>query len=180
MKKMNKKGFTLVELLAVIVILAIILIIAVPGVLTIIDNSRKDSLVSTAKSLGDATRLFVTTSDDITSIPSGDSAYIPLKCIEADYSQNGFGKTINETESYMIAKKVGGSFEYYAGLYSGDGEMSVPTNINVQSLTRSNVAAWSGTKFSAVVFSTKAQLATGSDHTYKVDPDTCKLVIPTA
>ena len=35
-----KKGFTLVELLAVIVILAIIALIATPIVLKVIDNSR--------------------------------------------------------------------------------------------------------------------------------------------
>jgi prepilin-type N-terminal cleavage/methylation domain-containing protein len=37
------KGFTLVELLAVIVLLAIILLIAVPNVLGIIDKSRGDA-----------------------------------------------------------------------------------------------------------------------------------------
>ena len=36
-----KKGFTLVELLAVIVILAIILAIAIPGISNIIDSSKK-------------------------------------------------------------------------------------------------------------------------------------------
>ena len=45
----NKKGFTLVELLAVIVILAIILVIAVPQVLRVIDQSRRDSLRSSVR-----------------------------------------------------------------------------------------------------------------------------------
>ena len=43
MKKRKKKGFTLVELLAVIVILAIISLIAVPIVLDIINNSKENS-----------------------------------------------------------------------------------------------------------------------------------------
>ena len=42
-----KKGFTLVELLALIVILAVILIIAVPHVLKTIEKSQEDSLRST-------------------------------------------------------------------------------------------------------------------------------------
>ena len=46
---MNKKGFTLVELLAVIVILAIILVIAVPKVMDTIDSARNASLESSAK-----------------------------------------------------------------------------------------------------------------------------------
>ena len=40
MNKKNKKGFTLVELLAVIVILAVIMIVAIPSVLTIMTTAR--------------------------------------------------------------------------------------------------------------------------------------------
>lgn len=49
MKKLNKKGFTLVELLAVIVILGVIMLIAIPSVGTIIKNSRENSFVSSGK-----------------------------------------------------------------------------------------------------------------------------------
>ncbi len=44
-KNLNKKGFTLVELLAVIVILGIIMLIAIPSIAGIITNARKDSFV---------------------------------------------------------------------------------------------------------------------------------------
>ena len=49
MKKI--KGFTLVELLAVIVILAVILIIAMPKISDVISNSKKASLEATAKTV---------------------------------------------------------------------------------------------------------------------------------
>ena len=45
----NKKAFTLVELLAVIVILAIILVIAVPQIMNVITEARKGALISSAK-----------------------------------------------------------------------------------------------------------------------------------
>ncbi|MBQ1813066.1 MAG: prepilin-type N-terminal cleavage/methylation domain-containing protein [Bacilli bacterium] len=52
----NKKGFTLVELLAVIVILAIILIIAIPQIMNTIKTTR-------LKSIEDSARLIATNAD---------------------------------------------------------------------------------------------------------------------
>lgn len=43
MKRLNKKGFTLVELLAVIVVLAIIMIIAIPSVMDSMNKGKKSS-----------------------------------------------------------------------------------------------------------------------------------------
>ena len=45
---MKKKGFTLVELLAVIVILAIIALIATPMILNVIENAKKGASKSSA------------------------------------------------------------------------------------------------------------------------------------
>ena len=52
--KLTTFGFTLVELLAVIVILAIILVIAVPKVMSVIEDSKKATLESTAKMIASA------------------------------------------------------------------------------------------------------------------------------
>ena len=48
---MNKKGFTLVELLAVIAILAILVIIALPNVMTMFNNAKKESYITEAKEI---------------------------------------------------------------------------------------------------------------------------------
>ena len=47
----NKKGFTLVELLAVIAILAILVIIALPNVINMYNNAKKNSFLTEAKSV---------------------------------------------------------------------------------------------------------------------------------
>lgn len=56
---MNKKGFTLVELLAVIVVLGIIISIAVPTAMNLINNSKKKAFVYDAKAYIDSARYTV-------------------------------------------------------------------------------------------------------------------------
>ncbi|MDD9267825.1 type II secretion system protein [Paenibacillus sp. GCM10023248] len=58
--KKEEKGFTLIELLAVIVILAVIAAIAVPYILGVINKSKDDADVATARQLYDAAKLYVT------------------------------------------------------------------------------------------------------------------------
>lgn len=48
---MNKKGFTLVELLAVITILAILVIIALPNVIKLYNNAKKNTFLTEAKTI---------------------------------------------------------------------------------------------------------------------------------
>ena len=48
---MNKKGFTLVELLAVIAILAILVILALPNVIGMFNNAKKDIFLTEAKTI---------------------------------------------------------------------------------------------------------------------------------
>ena len=53
MNKLNKKGFTLVELLAVIIILAIVVGITIPAVLTTTSNAKKKAFQTAANTMAD-------------------------------------------------------------------------------------------------------------------------------
>jgi len=77
MKKIrNKKGFTLVELLAVIVVLAIVMGLAAVAITNVLENTRKAAMVSDAKTFLNGAHDLVN-SDDLNVMLGGTSAYSP-------------------------------------------------------------------------------------------------------
>ena len=52
----NQKGFTLIELMAVIVILAVLVMVAIPAVTTYLDSARKGAFSNSAKAAVSAVR----------------------------------------------------------------------------------------------------------------------------
>ena len=112
MKK--EKGFTLMELLAVIVILGIITVIAVPKVLDIINKSRESASNSSIKLVKDAIKTQVASSD-LTG---------PVFTKETDgcYIFNFDDQTSGNTKSLEIKNKdkVSGSIKYCNKTFSDD------------------------------------------------------------
>ena len=73
--KINKKGFTLIELIAVIVIMGILMMIAIPAVSRTIENSRKEAFVNVAKNYLKAIKTNIST-DDVQCLVNGEWEYI--------------------------------------------------------------------------------------------------------
>jgi type IV pilus assembly protein PilA len=78
-----KKGFTLVELLAVIMLLGIISLIAIPSVGKILNRSRQRALDGVKKELIKATKSY--TADNLELLPSNDGGYI---CVDIETLEN--------------------------------------------------------------------------------------------
>ena len=63
MKKKKKKGFTLIEVLGVIVIMSIVVLITVPIITGIIDEVRKNAYRESVRSIFKATDIYVATNN---------------------------------------------------------------------------------------------------------------------
>ena len=56
---MNRKAFTMVELIAIITIIGVILIFALPNVTSTIERNKKDVMINDAKDFLDKTKIYI-------------------------------------------------------------------------------------------------------------------------
>lgn len=107
---MNRKGFTLIEIIAVIIIIGIIMFIAVPNVSSYILDSRKKTYVNDAKRFITAAENFVNTKE-IPVNKTDITYYIPKECLPVDKSLEspyGIWKKV-----YVAVTYDGSNYNYY-------------------------------------------------------------------
>lgn len=97
--KLNNKGFTLVELLAAMVILAAIMVIAVPNIMGILNNSKADAYVEDAKKLLSLAEYKIRANPDLRPASVGSCTKLTLK-----YLDNSEFKNAPNNGSYDQAK----------------------------------------------------------------------------
>lgn len=146
---MNKKGFTLVELLAVVIVLAIILAIAVPAITGLIDNSKRNSFEASAKLMIKAVqlKLMENSNFDIYSINKNNIESL-LNVDSDEYSAISF---LYDANNKVFINALGtGKWSgltasgTYQTIYSRD-VVSIPTDSLVLNLDASNSASYPGT-----------------------------------
>ena len=136
MRKMNKKGFTLIELLAVIVILGVVMAIAIPSMNTIIDNSKKDTLVSTAQEFINGAKTMLVSEN---SLPDyGKALVVPISEISLDRGgKSPFTSTdFEDSQSYVVVVNEAdvnnagatSSYTYYIALMDSSKNCLLPTS----------------------------------------------------
>ena len=134
-KKTKSKAFTLIELLAVIIILGVLMIIAIPSVTKYIDDSRKNGYVSTAKELaGGARNLIHSGSLNLDDFDT--TYYIDAKCISTD---NAYKSPYGEFEkAYVVVTASNDNYEYFWTSVDSTGT-GVKNLININKLDNVNI-----------------------------------------
>ena len=136
----NKKGFTLVELLAVIVVLAILILIAVTAVLPQIEKSRKNSFYDEALIYKrEAEKAYIAESIDGTT-----TTCFPVQLANSDIALNGNYVKKNGASSYK-GKVVLDSSGNISKLYLQNGKYMVVKDSGADSLAKSDVKKYATT-----------------------------------
>jgi type IV pilus assembly protein PilA len=160
----DQRGLTLIELLAVIVILAIIAAIAIPSIMGLIDNSKKDAHVANAQQMINSAKLAITTDKSLQPL-DGDTMIINLEYLE----ENGYLEKIKDpdgdrdsyerasatatgstsataystSDSYVAITNVGNKLSYEVELVSTDAgrgvRISPSSPVDEDELKRENV-----------------------------------------
>lgn len=118
----NNKGFTLVELLAMLVVLGVLLAVGIPNITGIIQNNHYNALKSDATIMVDKAKVAFSTNRDFKKPNDGECAILNLNYLDDnnDLKKGHNGGTYSPTESFVVIRRTGKSFEYYARILEID------------------------------------------------------------
>lgn len=112
MKKLNKKGFTLIELIATIAVLGIIMMVAVPNVTSIIDKNKRTQYINDAKKLAILAK-YKFESSNLPKPTSRDCYLYMFRDLDkTNLSEAPNGGKYMEDYSYVVIKYNSSSMEY--------------------------------------------------------------------
>lgn len=116
---MNKKGFTLVELLGVIVILSIVLGIAIPSASNYIQRSRREAFVAVLREYVDAVQKGMAAEDYIAPTDQNDVLIVSMDLIPLDKGkkESSYQAEWVKSKSYVVVINTGSAddihYEYF-------------------------------------------------------------------
>ena len=114
MKKINKKGFTLVELLATLVILGLLTVIAAPNIIGILTNTKLNTYISDANKLQTLAEYKFRSDSKITRPGDGQCVILTMNYLgTSEFKNPPYGGEYDYNNSYVVIRKSGNEYKYY-------------------------------------------------------------------
>lgn len=118
MLRNNKRGFTLVELLATMVILGLIMVVAVPNVIGILTRNRSNTYVEDGKKFATLVEYQLRSGNNLIEKPSANNCVVvSLEYVDnSEFNDPPNGGEYLKDMSFVIIKKEDQEFKYYVRL----------------------------------------------------------------
>lgn len=135
---MNRKGFTLVELLVMMVVLGLLISVTIPNISGIVANQKVNATKDDAMKMVDSAKIYVASNNDIEKLKSGECMIFTL-----DYLDNSnqivtgaYGGAYSRYDSFVIYKRESGRYNYYVRLVEKQDKGDIGVNLaNIDDLT---------------------------------------------
>ena len=126
----NQKGFTLVELLAMLVILGILMAVTIPNITGILGNSRLNKTKNDATQIVETAKTRIAKDSSIGKPKVRECLILTLNFIDdnEEFTTGANGGTYNEFESYVLYTREGSKYKYYIRLVEEEdsGNIGIP------------------------------------------------------
>ena len=116
----NRKAFTLIELMAVVVILGLIMMIAIPNTLSMIDKNKKTTYIENAKTFVSLVQSKVRTNKNLEEPENSEMALIvTLEYLStSDVEFSPYGEEYDKKGSFVAIVVESNKLQYYVHLVS--------------------------------------------------------------
>lgn len=110
----NSKGFTLVELLAMLVVLGILIGISVPNITGILNQQKETAFVDEAEQLVSTAQMMISTKKEIERPKDGNCIILSMDYLDKakEIKKSSFGGDYIREDSYVLVRRLGTKIEY--------------------------------------------------------------------
>ena len=115
---MKNKGFTLVEVLAMLVVLGILMAVTIPNITGIVNQHKTNAIKSDVTKMVDSAKIKMSTDDDVKRPKQGQCVIFSLNYLNynKDIGDGPHDGTYLEYDSFVIVKREGNAYKYYVRL----------------------------------------------------------------